>query len=246
MRKKIPFNLKKSAMEGIEEALFWHTVAIVADRGTGFGTAIAIRWNAHNLLVTANHVIDHTTDTDLRFLFRPSGNLERAPWWEKRGTDKISPDPASPIRIFQRFQDAKDDLAALRVSPDLHREENLKFFDVREELKAPKRLTSLTAIGFPADSIEQLDCVAKAIQPFSLWSNPATPGKNPPDGYQKARHILLDFPAALDGKHPGDSAELECGIPKARPRRVYGSQTFSSLESALTIIHDVGSCLFVA
>jgi hypothetical protein len=217
---KDSFRLKKSAMEGIEEALFWHTVAVVADGGTGFGTAIAIRWNAHNLLVTANHVIEHTTDADLRFLFRPSGNLERAPWWEKGGTDKISRDPASPIRVLQRHQDATEDLAAQRVSPNLHQEVNLKFFDVQEVLKLPKRLPSLAAIGFPADSIEQLNSVAKAIQPFGLWSNPARPGRNPPDGYNRGRHILLDFAAALDGKHPGGFSGAgvwySAGTPKSR------------------------------
>jgi hypothetical protein len=68
--KKLPdsesFDVVKSAREGLEEALYWHTVGILADSGTTLGTAVAIRWNKHCIFLTANHVIRKTSDKNLR------------------------------------------------------------------------------------------------------------------------------------------------------------------------------------
>src|SRR5882762_3071434 len=80
--KQVSLEVQKNAMEGIEEAVYWHTAGIVTDSGKNVGTATAVRWNKHLLLLTADHVINKTADRDLLFVFRPPGTLERTPWWQ--------------------------------------------------------------------------------------------------------------------------------------------------------------------
>src|SRR5580658_6138656 len=118
-------------MEGIKEALYWHTVGIVADLGGGLGTAVAIRFRGHGILVTANHVVKNTDDKDLRFFFRPAGTLQCDHWWQRSPqTGKI--EPPWQVRIFDRFRHPTDDLAVLIVSPTIELEHNVRLHELAE------------------------------------------------------------------------------------------------------------------
>ena len=70
-------------MEGIEEAVYWHTVGIVtycAPRGEAqvdCGTGTGIKWNGRTYLATAHHVVCGKSADQIGFFFRPSGTLER-------------------------------------------------------------------------------------------------------------------------------------------------------------------------
>src|SRR5580704_12665066 len=121
-----PFQLKKNAMEGIEEAVYWYTVGIVSDKGNGLGTGVATRFRKQSIFLTANHVIKDTADADLRFFFRPHGTLKRTDWWQS-SSPVGGLEAAHPVKIFQRFQGPKVDLAALIVSPNLESEKNVRF-----------------------------------------------------------------------------------------------------------------------
>jgi len=158
-------------MEGIEEALYGHTVGVVTDSGAGLGTAVAIRFRSHSMLLTANHVIGTTPDEDLRFFFRPTGTVIRGEW------GSIPPqamrlEASRPIQIFDRFQDAAADLAAVVVSPILDRQHNVRFQELHDGLKLPRPVpSSVAAIGFPADSRKDLAPNASAIAACTLWGN---------------------------------------------------------------------------
>lgn len=162
-------------MEGIEEALYWHTVGIVAERGKTIGTATAIRWKNNTLLLTANHVIEKTLDCDLGFFFRPPGTLKHSDWWQKSPQTGPVIVPSFP-KILQRHQDPRADIAALLVPANLEQENNVKFFDLGEGVKLPRRInSSLAAIGFPADSQERLAPMAAAIGANRSWLSAGNP-----------------------------------------------------------------------
>jgi len=40
----LPYGLKDTVMDAVEEAIYWHTVAIVEKSGKTIGTATAVRW----------------------------------------------------------------------------------------------------------------------------------------------------------------------------------------------------------
>lgn len=189
-------------MEGIEEALYWHTVGIVADSGRSTGTAVAIRFNRHTVFLTANHVIEGTGDEDLGFFFRPPGTLRRTDWWQNQPpSGRIA--AAVRVKIFQRFPHPKLDLAALVVCPLLDQAVNVRFFDLPDAAKLSRPLPSVAAIGFPADTKQELSPVAAAVAAAPIWGNVECGKHWRPDGYRPRSHLLLRFLPASFGRHPG-------------------------------------------
>jgi hypothetical protein len=214
-----PFHLVQNAKKTVEEAVFWHTASIVAQSGSQSGTATAIEWNCRSFLVTANHVVRKTTDSDLLFNFRLSGTLKRASEQAGLGPETLSPFPASPLRILQRFQDVADDIAALEVPSDLAEERNITFFRLPHSSRLPSQLPStLAAIGFPANSVQDLSPTAKVIEAFAPWGNRIKPVKKPPRGYNNRTHILVDFPGAQEGRHPGGFSGAGAWYSESPPR----------------------------
>lgn len=187
-------------MEGIEEALYWHTVGIVTKSHAG--TAVAIRFNQQTLFLTAKHVVADTADKELGFFFRPPGTIKRTDWWQDHApSGRIS--PALSVEVLDRFQHRRLDLSALIVSPRVEKIVNVRFFDLSDSAKLPRPTSSVAAIGFPADSVQSLPGGAKAIAAAPIWGN-IDKGKDwRPDDYQPRTHLLLRFLPATIGKHPG-------------------------------------------
>jgi hypothetical protein len=197
-----PFDLKKHAMEGIEEALYWHTVGVISELGASTGTAIAIRFRGQCLLVTANHVIKDTADDHLGFFFRPAGTLQRMDWWQDHSPDgRLA--AAVGIKVFHRFSDTELDLAFLVVSPILESAVNVKFFDLADTAKLLRPLPSVAAIGFPSDTRQALGQGAVAISAVPLWGNIAKRKDWRPHDFRPRRHLLLHYLPATFGRHPG-------------------------------------------
>lgn len=194
------FDVNKNAMEGIEEALYWHTIGIVT--GSHIGTGIAIRFNKHSVFLTAKHVIDEAADDELGFFFRPSGTLKRTDWWQSHSpAGRIA--PALSTDILDRFQHPNLDLACLIVSPLLGKSVNVRFFDLPVSARLPREVSSVAAIGFPADSRQQLLGGGNAVAAAPIWGN-IEKGKHwRPDDYKPRSHLLLHFLPATVGKHPG-------------------------------------------
>ena len=206
MRKQPDFespDLKHNAMEGIEESLYWHTVGIVADSGAGLGTSVAVVWNNHRILLTARHVVQTTIDDHLRFFFRPSGTLLRGEWGEVP-PDKLRVSPPARIEIFQRFENADLDIAALFVSPELEHSVNVRFHNLGEAPKLPRPIPpSVAAIGYAADSQTELAPNASAIAAVRLWGNLDQGRGWRPDDFRPRSQLLLEFLPAQFGRHPG-------------------------------------------
>ncbi len=223
-----PLEVQKIAGEGIEEFIYWRTAGIVlgVDKPgmVGVGTAAAVRWKGHHLLLTAGHVVDGAANEELQFVFRPPGTLERALWYQSTSSEKISPFPASPIELIARHRSRKDDVAALEVAPSFVKQNKVRFFDLAEGSKVIRPIrSSLAAIGFPFDSFRRLNSVAGALTAFSLWGNLAKAGANPPPGFNSRQHLLMDFSPAADSRHPGgfSGAGVWYQVPLPEPPRVW-------------------------
>lgn len=211
------FDVTKNAMEGIEEALYWHTVGVVTDRGNGIGTAVAVRWNHHCIFLTADHVIRSTPVKDLRFFFRPSGTLVRAD--SKPATKPIRLEPCQPIEIFDCFQNKAADIAALIVSPILEKQFNVRFHDLQDRPKLPTPIpSSVAAIGFPGDSREDLTPNMAALMAAPLWGNIERGEGWRPDDFKPRSQLLLKFLPADQGRHPGGFSGAGIWYREATPK----------------------------
>jgi hypothetical protein len=198
----LPYGLKDNVMDALEEAAYWHTVAIIEKSGKTVGTATAIRWRDRTFLITAQHVIRKTSNHELRFFFRPPGTLERTKWrTAPAGPIKL----ASPFRlnIIDRYEDPRADLAALELIPRLEREQNIRFYELPDDAKTPRpRPQTVWAIGFPEDSVERIAEAAYAFASSPLWANVVRTPRPAPDDFAARKHILCDFQPAQDGRRP--------------------------------------------
>lgn len=189
-------------MDALEEAAYWHTVAIIEKSGKTIGTATAIRWRDRTFLITAQHVTRKTSNKELRFFFRPPGTLERTNW----RTAPVGPVKlASPFRlnIIGRYEDPRVDLTALELIPRLEREQNIRFYEPPGDAKTPRpRPQDVWAIGFPEDSVERIAEAAYAFASSPLWARVVKTPRPAPDGFNPRKHILFDFQPAQDGRRP--------------------------------------------
>jgi len=198
---------QKHAKEAIEEFVCWHICA-VGMRPTGdqpeVGTATAIRWRQRTFLLTADHVVKDVANQDLEFAFRPPGTLERSIWWQSTPPRAQKYLRARRIEIVQRHRSVKDDLAALEVHPELEDQNLVRFFDLPPESKVVRPTgSSICTIGVPFDSFERLAPGAVAFQATVHWGELVSPSKRLLRDFNRRTHLLLEFPPANDGRHPG-------------------------------------------
>ncbi len=212
------FDTVKNAREGLEEALYWHTVGILADSGANLGTALAVRWNKQCIFLTANHVIQTTRDKDLRFYFRPSGTVVRGEWGSVP-SGVVQLQLPTEITIFDRFEARGTDVAALIVSPILEDQVNVRFHDLSRNPKLPRPfLEPVAAIGYPADSHKQLAPNFAAIGASSIWGNVDTGKDWRPDDFRPRSELLLKFGPAELGRHPGGFSGAGIWYHKLTPK----------------------------
>jgi len=74
-------DIRDIATQAAEEVVTSHTVGIIGETAagprTGIGTGSAIEWEGHKLILTAAHVLGKADTSELRFLFRPEGTIQR-------------------------------------------------------------------------------------------------------------------------------------------------------------------------
>jgi hypothetical protein len=215
---------QKHAMQAIQEFVCWHICAIgmrSPSRGLEVGTATAIRWHQRIFLLTADHVIRDVPDAELDFAFRPPGTLPRF----VQGQGNSSPKKyvrAQQVQVVHRYRSPTEDLAALEVHPEV--QNRVEFFDLRPESKVIRPLgSSICTIGVPSDSFEQLAPSACAFSFTVHWGELVTRGQKLLRDFNPRKHLLLRFPPADEGRHPGgfSGAGAWYQAPSAEPPIVW-------------------------
>jgi hypothetical protein len=204
---ELPLERQRHAKHAIEEFVSWHMCG-VATRSLGklpeVGSATAIRWKRKTLLLTANHVVKDVPNYELEFAFRPTGTLERPDWWQSTDARPQTYLRARHLEIVQRHTSTKDDLCALEVQPELENQNVVRFFELSAESKIVWPTGSnICAIGLPFDSLEQMAPGTVAFQVTVHWGELEPVRRKLLSGFNRRKHLLLQFPPANTGRHPG-------------------------------------------
>lgn len=217
---------QEHAKQAIEEFVCSHICGVgMRPSGTqvpGVGTATAIRWKRQTFLLTADHVVKDVPNENLEFVFRPPGTLERSIWWQSTPPRPAKYLRARQIKIVRRYRSLKDDLAALEVGREL--EDHVRFFDLLPESKVVRPTgSSICTIGVPFDSLVRLAPGAIAFSVTVHWGELVGPGRRLLDGFKPRKHLLLEFPPADEGRHPGgfSGAGAWYQAPSAEPPVVW-------------------------
>jgi hypothetical protein len=223
----LPPELQKHAKQAIEEFVSWRMCGVgtrLLGKPPEVGTATAIRWKRRTFLLTAYHVVKDVPDKDLEFAFRPPGTLERPDWWQSTTPRPQKYLRARRLEILQRYESVKDDLAALEVQPELENQNLVNFFDLSPESKVVRPTgSSICTIGVPFDSFERLAPGAVAFSVTVHWGELVPPSRRLLRDFNPRKHLLLEFPPANDGRHPGgfSGAGAWYQAPSANPAEVW-------------------------
>lgn len=204
MQKGSRADINRQAVATIQEHLYWYVGGVsMMSKKTGFvdvGSVTAVRWESRAFLLTADHVINESSNDELTFIFRPQGTIPEARWWQRGTSGPLY--RAQRVRIVQRFRCVEDDLAALEVDPNLEASGRVRLCDLHAGSKVIRPIrSSLFAIGLPFDSCEHLGPRAAAFGMHFLSGDEVR--KNLPNGFNPTKNILMAFPPAKDKREPG-------------------------------------------
>lgn len=195
------------AADAIEEAVAWHTVAIVAGTGESelreIGTGSAISFQGRHFILTARHVVEDTPVESLRYFCRPEGALERVERAELRRSPGIRFDQLhliEEIPIVDRMLCDDEDLAVLAVDAELWERHRVRFFTLNDASTMPAEGQLVVTMGYPADITRQIDSgnfvAFNSVEWSQIVSNAALPDYDPERHCVFQYHMVEDEPTA--------------------------------------------------
>jgi hypothetical protein len=198
MPRKIVRDLIDSAADAIEEAIAWHTVAIVG--GTGqrelqeIGTGSAISFDSQHFVLTARHVIADTPHEVLRFFCRPDGTFSRMPRNQHREQTAIDVDQLHLLErlpVLGRVLSDIDDLGVLVVDASLEQAHRVRFFDLDPAATMASEGQLVVAMGYPSDIARRIEGGNFVAFHSVEWSHVIV-NRNLAD-YDPDRHFLTQY-----------------------------------------------------
>jgi hypothetical protein len=240
------------------ERIAWYSVGVVnllADvdhqnrtMADGLGTGTACTWEGHNLILTAEHVVDKAEPSNLTFLLRVDDAIN----WEGMGRpEEVIPRVSLPVETIVRCKE--HDLAAIVLRADDLAGFRMQFCELPKQLatsRTLKREGSLMLLGYPADRIfpvaetRTANAVANyhAVRPTILTGTIAKPPSRALSSrYDPERDVLINYepndpkmkPYGFSGAAVWkDCAERSGQVWTADPM-IFGVQTSAFMTSRL-------------
>jgi|GEM_PF-5075423 hypothetical protein len=231
------------ADQAVRERICWHSLAIVnlahvkidseVAHAHGFemlytepfGTGAAVLWNGQELIMTARHVIDGASNTQLALMPRA---MSKIVWHTEESIGKLK--QRSQPRIKEIIRCGWEDLAAIRLEDGESDNLNLHFADL-EGCGTPSAGTKGVYVGHPFGKSREIDRVRlegnqteihKSISPMMtagkisfLDNQEAQYYKN----FDPKRHFIINFALAaaggVDGKGFSGAGVWYHRVPRA-------------------------------
>jgi hypothetical protein len=192
------------------ERIAWYSVGVVnlladvdLDNKTmadGLGTGTACTWEGHNLILTAEHVVDKAEPRNLAFLLRVNDAIN----WEGMGKpEEVVPRVSLPVERIVRFKE--HDLAAIVLRADELTGFRMQFCELPKQLatsRTLKREGSLILLGYPTDRIftvantktASAEVNYHAVRPTILTGTIAKPPSRALSSqYDPERDVLINY-----------------------------------------------------
>lgn len=145
-------NIRALATSAVEEAVTSHTIGIIGETEdgprSGIGTGTAIEWRGRRMILTAAHVVRATDPSQLGFLFRPEGTIQRE--YVENRTPSVRFFRAEEIELRGIRSLDPLDLAVIDVSPELDVNHPVTFFPLDSVATTPAPGTMVMIIGLPS------------------------------------------------------------------------------------------------
>ena len=195
--------INDAATLALANAMYRFTFGIVVDgshgtEGRGLGSGIGVFWKNTYLILTANHVVEHTPLERLFFLL-PDQALEFA------GSDIAS--GIKPVRIRKRFALEKpeliqgdDDIAAFILPTQTQEMGRNHFYRLDEHDVAPSKAEQIGVLGYPGEARISIGAnyMATLFLAFGEAGHPASSEFTDSDS-----RISISYPTHLTVDPPG-------------------------------------------
>ena len=200
--KPASFDQQKHAAEAIVENIYAHSLGLAGHPPIFLGSAVAIRWKARGLILTADHVIRGVEDSQILFAPRPPVSLKLNEGPQERMLVRMH--RLENLPVIRRYRDEEKDITALEVPLGLEDQRPLlRFYDLSESSKLPRPLPeSATMIGFPSDALEQSQPGVWTFSGHLLIAQPRRYAGRPLRDFSPRSNFLLGFAPATDGRKP--------------------------------------------
>lgn len=211
------------AEDAFRERVYWHTLAVVnlatldlpqeyansqgfrSAQAESIGTGTAVMWNGHELILTAAHVLEGASVTQIALMPRPASSLkELIPGSKLALHRRIEP------RVRRIVRCEWEDLAFIELEDGEARDLQIRFADLTRST-TPRVGITVVYLGHPSSSIYEVGRVVRAdgTQVVNNAIGPMiTVGKisflAPKEaqfyrGFDSKRHFVVEFPPADSG-----------------------------------------------
>jgi len=157
------FQKNQREFVAFQESIANYGLGILTDGGHGVGTGTLVRYADKRLILTAGHVVQGNTPSNLRIAFRPAGSLQEAPLRQfgSKPTPLLS---GEPVNVLTVIEDAASDLAAIVLNTSQKVRGPANFYKATGLKDVP--LTDGASIifqGFPVDNAVAVGQTTKAV-----------------------------------------------------------------------------------
>jgi hypothetical protein len=149
-------DIHDQALQALIESIMNHSAAIVL-RETQLASGVILRFKNQIFIATAGHVLEKTSEDDLRFIFRPRGTLQHV--HDSKDIRQMVARKFTPLAIKGiAVSSEEDDLVLLSVSDDVVQDHGVQSYDFKKVLRSPATGDQVLVVGFPFEhSLSAID-----------------------------------------------------------------------------------------
>ena len=200
------YQMNKPEFVAFQECIANCTVGILTDDGRGVGTGTLVSSGPKRLILTADHVLNGSDFSKLRFILRPEGSLQEAPLGRIAAPDPGYVLSGGPIKPGNIVRDAANDIAALLLDSEQRLQGAAAFHEVLPV--ADPRIeegTSIILHGFPVGTAVQVGPTSQAVSAVAdhvKYDSTLNNLRYLPASYNPERQFLIKYGLAKDGILP--------------------------------------------
>jgi len=179
-----------------------HIVALLPPDGVTVGTGTLIKWKSSHLILTANHNLDGSKPSAIRFAFCPGGTLREGPMNSREDSGDLYRGLLLPVDDSV-IVDKKNDIVAIPLNVK-QLPKAAVFYEISQKVPVPEDGNMVFLAGFAWDNSFPLQGQARAvglITQSGAYDSALNATKGLYSKYSPADHFLLRY-AVDDGVKP--------------------------------------------
>ena len=178
-------------------------VALLPPDGVSVGTGTLISWRSSQVILTANHNLDGTKPSAIRFVFNPGGTLREGPMSTRENSGELYRGVLLPVEDAV-IADQENDIVAIRLNTS-QLPLTAKFCEIDPRARVIRDGSTVVLAGFAWDNSFPLKGQARAVgvtTQSGRFDSALNAKKGLSSKYNPEDHFLLPYTRMDDGIKP--------------------------------------------